>query len=185
VSIDKFDIPDQSSMIKSTHYLMVGNIISNKNQMFCAEIALCTIRDITFIGNNSDQNYFEKLQKHASNKIILENEIVTTKIIKKFQFGLFSSFYESGPLVVLEYLLSEIPFLAYKVGGISETIYKYFPEYFIDNLVLENWIERIYFIESNPISKVEYEKRMSLLMKENFNSEVYRDSLFEIYNSLI
>ncbi len=176
---------DKHNQIKPSYYICVGNIKSNKNQIFCAELATISNKNITFFGNNQDSNYFKRLTGLSSNSTILENIQLNSAIIKKFKLGLFSSIYESGPLVVMEYLMAGIPFLAYKVGGISDAIAEYFPEYFIENFNHEEWISRIGEIENNPIPKEIYEERMNRLLEEKFSAEKYKAKLMEIYQSLI
>jgi glycosyltransferase involved in cell wall biosynthesis len=163
--------------------ILVGNIKPIKNQFFAADLANQLDRKISFFGNNQNVEYFRKLQNQENIKLI-DGVNVNSEILKEYKFGLCTSISESGPLVVLEYLMAGIPFLAYKVGGMSEAISRYFPEYFIENLNLNSWIKRIKEIEETPIQIDIYNERINLLLMEKFNPEDYKTRLSQIYNSI-
>ncbi len=164
-------------------FILVGNIKPIKNQLFAVSLIKKLNRKICLLGNNQDGEYFSKIKLFANAKLI-EGVNVNNEILKKFKFGLCTSISESGPLVVIEYLIAEVPFLAYKVGGMAEAISEYFPEYFIDNLNIEDWIIRIKQIEANPISKEVYRSRLKRLLSQKFNPDTYKSKLTEIYNLL-
>jgi glycosyltransferase involved in cell wall biosynthesis len=163
--------------------ILVGNIKPIKNQFFAADLAKKLDRKISFFGNNQNMEYFKKLQPQENIKLMVGVN-VNSEILQKHKFGLCTSISESGPLVVLEYLMAGIPFLAYKVGGMSEAISEYFPEYFIDNLNLNNWIKKIKELEENPIQIDLYNERISRLLMDKFDPEDYKIRLNQIYNSI-
>jgi glycosyltransferase involved in cell wall biosynthesis len=173
-----------SENINRLDFLLVGNIKPIKNQIFAAQLMVELDRNITFLGNNQDNEYFQKIANFPNCKIV-EQVNVNQELLGRFNFGLCTSLSESGPLVVLEYLMAGIPFLAYKVGGMSDAIAEYFPEYFIENFNHEEWIARIAEIENNPIPREIYEDRLSRLLEEKFSAEKYKAKLLEIYQSLI
>ena len=175
---------DSVQLVQKAYFVNVGNIKNSKNQAFSARIAEIMSKSILFIGNNQEDDYFKKLSTYK-NVEMLENFRVSLYELKEFRFGLYTSITESGPLVVLEYLMAGIPFLAYKVGGMSDAIETYFPEYFMDNFQIEDWVQRINDIEKSPISPEVYELRLSQLMNESFNPATYKNMLNQIYQSLI
>jgi glycosyltransferase involved in cell wall biosynthesis len=95
--------------------------------------------------------------------------------------GIFTSKSESGPLVVLEYLLCGLPFIAYKTGGISDILYKYFPDFFIDNFDDKIWVKKINKFKLNPPA---IDREMVLdIIKTEFNRELYLNRLIKIYEN--
>ena len=50
--------------------------------------------------------------------------------IKGADFAVMSARSESGPLVLIEYMLCKVPFAAFNVGWVSNLIYQYFPNFF-------------------------------------------------------
>ncbi len=102
--------------------------------------------------------------------------------LPKYKLALFTSLSESGPLVLLEYLLCGVPFISYKTGGISEVLSNYFPEFFIDNFDKVEWKERISEFMKNP-PKIDKLKVKEILQIE-FNRDVYFNRLLKIYNEV-
>jgi glycosyltransferase involved in cell wall biosynthesis len=162
--------------------VVVGNIKPIKNQLKALEIAVTIGHDITFIGKNQDASYAKQLQIALTNSTIgqwLENVNDVSKHLPKYRLGLCTSESESGPLILIEYLLCNLPFLAFKTGGISEVIYKYFPEYFLTNFDTDQWVNAARNLLNQPpyVDPV----RLNAMMAQEFNAEDYCSKLFEIY----
>jgi len=174
---------NNKSQNKTGDLVMVANIKRNKNQIFASEISQRLKRKLTFIGKKQDTDYSNQLlNEQGSNLIEIIEDINDVKLVlHKYKLGLFTSFYESGPLVVLEYLLCGIPFLAYKTGEVANIASRYFPEYFIDNFNLDEWCEKIRAIELDYTSISE--TLLSEMIQKEFNVESYRSKLLSIYES--
>jgi glycosyltransferase involved in cell wall biosynthesis len=90
--------------------------------------------ELTLIGVNQDLEYFNEVRENLDDNIsLIENCTEPELILPNFDFALMVSKNESGPLVLLEYLLCGVPFIAYKTGGISDILCKYYPDFFINN----------------------------------------------------
>jgi glycosyltransferase involved in cell wall biosynthesis len=175
--LKNFQNPDQ---VKNGKLIMVGNIKSLKNQLFALNIANSINMKIDFIGRNQDDEYYNLIKENLEDNKILEDCSNVSSILGKYTMGIFTSKSESGPLVVLEYLVCGLPFLAYKTGGISDLLYKYYPDFFIDNFDKNNWIEKLnQIIISPPV--IDKEEVKEILNKE-FNREMYLDRLISIYD---
>jgi glycosyltransferase involved in cell wall biosynthesis len=179
--VDLFEIND--------NWVMVGNIKPSKNQLFGIELSKEFKLKLDIVGNIQDADYLKSLNSmiklfNVKNIQIFENVTVDGEFLKKYKYGLFCSRSESGPLVVLEYLMSGINFVAFKTGAISEMASRYFPEFFIDNWDFTNWKSKIEYIQRNPISNEEYMRRRDELLKVHFSEENYKNTLKEIYFSL-
>ncbi len=160
--------------------VMVGNIKPIKNQVFALELVNDLSLKIDFIGKKQDQQYFNELNEKLSNNVILENCDDVSIELPKYKLALFTSLSESGPLVLLEYLLCGLPFISFKTGGISEILVNYFPDFFIDNFNKTEWKERISKFMMNPpeIDKL----KLSEIIQKEFNRDVYFNRLIKIYN---
>ncbi len=172
-----------SKTISKLKVVCVGNLKKGKNQLFAIELSKQLNFKLTLIGNNQDNIYYHKIIKSvesASYIDIIENCNKTEDILGNYDFALMVSENESGPLVLMEYLLAGIPFLAYKTGGISEILVNYFPEFFIDNLDFTVWINRLNsFINERPVVD---RNKVLLILNEHFNRELYFNRLLKIYN---
>ena len=162
-------------------FVCVGNIKMGKNQLFAVQLAECLGFKLDIIGMNQDKDYYDKISVKLTNDIdLIENCFETSEILKDYDFALMVSQNESGPLVLMEYLLAGIPFIAYKTGGISEILANYFPQFFLENLDFSNWERTVnLFIDERPTVD---RSIVDLILKKHFNRSIYFSRLNKIYN---
>lgn len=171
-------------IVRNSDIVLIGNIKEGKNQLFAVDIALEAGLSMNIIGNNQEKNYYDKLSRsinisHADVKIY-EGFTDASSQISASRIGLSTSMYESGPLVLIEFLAKGIPFLTFKTGEVANLVSKYYPEFVIDNFLLEQWVERVHSILSNK-----YEKNDLIeLYKEHFSPENYYTRTKEIYTKI-
>ncbi len=167
--------------VKNGKLIMVGNVKSIKNQLFALKIANSINMKIDFIGKNQDDKYYNFLKDNLEDNEIIEDCSNVSSILGKYSLGIFTSKSESGPLVILEYLLCGLPFIAYKTGGISDILSKYFPGFFIDSFEDNLWEKKIYeFILNPPV--IDREMVLGIINTE-FNRESYLNRLMKIYEN--
>lgn len=171
------------SNIKKGDLVLVGNIKAVKNQLFALDIAKELGLDITLIGKNQDKKYSCIVSNAVSTQsaIWLQSINDVSEVLSDYKLGIFCSLSESGPLVILEYLLCGIPFLAYKTGGISEVLSRYFPMFFLDTFDKKIWSDRI--CELNKCGLTIDPSIVIEIINKEFNSEVYRNSLIKMYEN--
>lgn len=164
--------------------VMVGNIKPVKNQLFAIKIAHLLGVQLTLVGKNQHEEYgyeiFTQIEKLGSVEWI-QNVDDVSDLLKNYRLGIFCSKSESGPLVILEYLLCGLPFVAYKTGGIAEVVSRYFPEFFVESFEPNVWIDRISSLLQNP-PEIDTNKIEKMLESE-FNKDQYRNKLIQIYES--
>ena len=170
-----------SNQVKNGRLVMVGNIKSLKNQFFALKIANSINMKIDFIGRNQDEAYYSLLKENLDDNRIIEDCSNVNVVLDKYSIGIFTSKSESGPLVILEYLLCGLPFVAYKTGGISDVLYKYFPDFFVNSFEEKLWIQKINDFRLNP-PIIDRELVLNILNTE-FNREIYMNRLLRIYES--
>ena len=86
---------------------------------------------------------------------------------------------ESGPLVLIEYLLLNLPFLAHNVGDITNKIASIMPNRVIDNLIPSDWVDKI-----QSIDFLDNMKDYDLIYNSEFSEKVAYQKWMEVYNSL-
>lgn len=173
----------QNIYASNDNFVIVGNFKRVKNQIFALELSENLNIKIDLIGQIQDENYFEdvvNVYPEGSNYIHNINNV--SEILERYKFGLCCSLSESGPLVILEYFVNGLPFLAYKTGGISDILYKYVPQYFLDTFDLQDWIVR-YNELNNNYSRISNEIIEEVLFKE-FNRDGYFNKLLSIYSNV-
>lgn len=132
-----------------TDIVVVGNIKPGKNQLFVINLLPKLNMNVTFIGKVHDTAYFNQLQAridtlNVGDKITFLTDIDNVqRELPKFKLALMPSTKESGPLVLIEYLAQDLPFVSYKIGEVSDLLEDEIPEFFISNFQEELWIEKI------------------------------------------
>ncbi len=163
--------------------VMVGNVKPIKNQEFAIQVAQSLTLPISIIGKNQDSLYYGRLQtEYTSDLVNWLNDIEDiSSVIQNYKLGIYTSLSESGPLVLLEYLLCGLPFVAYKTGGVAEVIAKYFPEYFLETFEIEDWHKKI--IELMKTNTKPDIAKIKLMMDLEFNRNNYRQKILDIYEN--
>ena len=158
--------------------LLVGNIKPVKNQSFALQFAQKVNEEIHLVGKIQDEKYYQGFRDAEGYKL-RTNINSASEVLQDYKFGLCTSISESGPLVVLEYFVAGLPFLAHKIGGIAEVLSEYVPEFFIDNLDLDEWIKR--YDELNKNYQRIPKGLIDEVLEKEFNRETYAQQLMNIY----
>ena len=177
---------------KNLEVLIVGNFREQKNLIFlislCEEMKLDSRIKFRFhiVGAINDKKYFDKFIELVYAKSLKEHFIIYDNITnifnfnKKINLALMPSKEESGPLVLIEYLILNLPFLAHNVGDITNKIAAFLPNQVIDNLDPYIWSNKIQSINFQENIK-EYDK----IFKSNFNEEVALKKWITVYEELM
>jgi len=175
---------------KEFRYVIVSNLHPIKNIEFAIDIFEKLLNkqnaSLTIIGKINDINYYEYLKKIIIKKNIdnfvkfLHNENNVLSILNNFNFGLFTSKSESGPLVLIEYLSQNIPFLSYETGNVAKKIKTDNPDLIIDNFDLNKWEKRIFKI----IDLNEKELNLDFIFQKHFSIDKYYNDIVNIYTKI-
>tara|TARA_B110000467_G_scaffold44508_2_gene40794 strand:+ start:3482 stop:4570 length:1089 start_codon:yes stop_codon:yes gene_type:complete len=179
-------LPISNNKIK---IIRVGNIHPVKNLEFAIyllyEINKDLHSELTICGSLSDMKYFKKLKniiKSLSledNVIFIHNETDIPSILSNYDLGISCSLSESGPLVLIEYLNSGIPFLTYKTGEVVKQISSRHPEMIMNDFEIHNWKKAFFGILETRDESSLYSLKCTY--RDLFSSEQYYNSLMEVY----
>lgn len=163
--------------------VLVGNIKPDKNQLFAIRLLPYLDNKLTIIGKIQDNNYFETLQKEII-KLSLEgkvtfifNEYNVQSILNEYQCAINVSKRESGPLVLIEYLAQNLPFLSYFTGDISLKLKPQLPNFFINNFNYVEWLKKLKLIDANNQNLIE-------IYNNNFSTTEYIKECLNIYQKI-
>lgn len=165
--------------------VLVANIKPIKNQLHAIRLTAKLNTTLTIYGNIHDEVYYKMLL----NEIKLLNIEDKVKFIhgvtdiqpelNKYEIGLMCSVSESGPLVLIEYLAQNLPFLSYNTGEVSKTIKYENSSLVIDDFDEENWLERIKLIKKQNLIN------LNDIYDTHFSSEKYLKQCVEIYSKIL
>lgn len=164
--------------------LMVSNINRTKN----IEFALNLLNDwdemenLTIVGRVQDNDYYEELKdyikvNHLENRVVFKHNITDIQNeIVKYKLAIHTSKSESGPLVLVEYLAHQIPFLSYNTGEVVQLISTKLPSFILNDFNTESWIST-----AKNLDKKDYKIGMQEVFNLYFNEENYYKGCLKIY----
>lgn len=172
--------------------VLVSNFREAKNHVFACRL-LATLRSslnftATFIGQVIDEKFMNSIYEEISNNKL--DDVVTVihdctdvqSEIGTFDLAIHTAYQESGPLVLIEYLAQQLPFVAYKTGEVSTQIESVIPEFFLNHFRVEQWVERIKTVLYQPR---QYTKSMQEAFDSLYSDKVYYSKCISIYSQMI
>jgi glycosyltransferase involved in cell wall biosynthesis len=178
---------------KKVRIVLVSNIKPEKNLMFAIELFAQLedkLKDAEYhvVGQLADTDYYNELQNHLNTRGLTKKVKWITdcadvqKLVYRYTLGLHTSQHESGPLVLLEYLAQQVPFVAYETGEVAKQLKKHFPNFFLDSLSYTEWVDRICSIIK---SSDNYRNSMLAVFDELYSEKKYINDCLSIYASVL
>jgi len=160
--INVIDKVERRNDIRNKNFVLVSNIKREKNIDFLIPLAKEIFEQdggvqIDVIGKVMDEQYFEEISNQLTNLKLqdrvrfLKDVDAVQEIVGGYAIGLHFSKKESGPLVLLEYLAQNVPFVSYRTGEISDQIFKTLPMFFMNDFDAKAWRHRIFDLVTGRI----------------------------------
>lgn len=178
------EIQFEQKEVNRNGIVMVSNISPIKNIEFAIDLLSELEESLTIYGRIIDVDYFEKLKGILKERglqdrvVFIHNCTNIQQELHAYKFALHTSLKETGPLVLIEYLAQNVPFLSYETGQVFQMIGKDLPMFFIDTFKQPDWISKIKKLSLVKASKMEE------VYTENFNSETYFKKCLNIYQKI-
>ena len=170
---------------KPSGVVMVGNISRIKNIEFALRLIQKTNQKLTIFGNVIDERYFLEL-KHEIERLEISNRVdfvhnVTNvqPYLSKFAYALHTSKKETGPLVLIEYLAHQLPFVAHGSGQVYEKVKKELPTCFCTSFSETDWLQKI-----DNLHLIAKEKLNQCYM-DSFSTTNYLQTCQNIYKTIL
>jgi len=135
--------------------------------------------------NRNCKNRIKELGLHEHFKFagIQENALAW---IKGADFAVMPARSESGPLVLIEYMMCGVPFAAFNVGWVSNLISQRLPDYFAKpGSIVQLYHRMIEILESAPDELIERIQKSKKLAKDLFDIKTRVPLLMDVYDSII
>ncbi|RED38220.1 glycosyltransferase involved in cell wall biosynthesis [Winogradskyella eximia] len=181
-----------NSNLSSTqiHIVSVGNFRPQKNYEFlCQLIAQSSDEyNYTIYGQLVDLNYYHKIKDLISDLKIEDKVTIITDCdnivseLPKYHLGLHCATSETGPLVAIEYLSMQIPFVAYNTGEVAMDVGKTFPSFIQKDFNVENWNTNINTILEH---RADFVKELKSFFTKKYSEDAYLENCISIYQKLI
>jgi len=174
---------------KENTILLVSNIKPEKNIEFVVPFATRMLKGnselkIDIVGAVSDQLYFEEIKKTLTlydfaNRIQFITDVSAIQpMLGRYQLGLHFSKRESGPLVLLEYLSQNLPFVSFYTGDISKKLEVDLPKFFLHDFNVDHWCDRVNNLLNRSISYPD----LPAVFKKHNNVDAYLSSCLKVYH---
>lgn len=168
--------------------VFVSNIRSEKNIEFIVPFLsklLTMNRDVKMdvVGKISDVPYYNYIldlieKAGLTNHVVFRSNMNDVQsILGNYTLGVHFSKRESGPLVLLEYLAHNLPFLSFYTGEVSKKLAVDLPDYFLYEFNPDIWALKA----SNLMSE---KKNHDEIFKRYNNTDIYLRKCLTIYQSI-
>ncbi len=178
--IHKYEKKNFQNIKDKSGIVLVSNIKEIKNQLFAVKLLNNFEDQLSLIGIIQNKSYYQSILLENPKHKLISNITNVQEVLLEYKLGLHCSKKETGPLVLIEYLAQNLPFLSYETGEVSKILKPHFPEYFIDNFEIKEWEKRIHFLLN---SKPDINK-MNSIFDKYFSSENYFNELIKIYTCI-
>jgi glycosyltransferase involved in cell wall biosynthesis len=183
--------------VKPDHHackvLMISNFRRTKNIEFALQIIqkLASEFPITLdiYGRDQDLTYLQELKKLSSQlkldgkvNFILNDSTVRDKI-PNYDAAIHTATSETGPLVLIEYLANQLPFLSFQTGEVAEQLGNKLQPYFQHDFDVASWTNKMRLILRNEVSYTS--SFLKELFEQYYSSAQYVTACEVIYNKVL
>lgn len=182
-SVTKSKNPDTCKLV------MVGNFRPQKNYEFAINLLaqLPSNYTLTIIGGVVDESYYQKVSNQAQQLQLVNRLTIKTAVtnprseLVNYDMAIHTATSETGPLVAIEYLSINLPFVMFNTGRVAEQIQPELSDFILSNTDVDLWKERIAYILAHKDS---YRTKISSIFRENFSEDIYVQKCQAIYQNL-
>jgi glycosyltransferase involved in cell wall biosynthesis len=170
--------------------LIVSNIRPTKNLEFAIELLNALKQQqpcrLTIIGQPNDEVYYQKIislineYRLGDDVAILHTVSDIQPELHKYNLAIHTAKSESGPLVLIEYLAQNVPFVTYNTGETVLQIKSELPGCIASSFEVTEWVAAINQLQAaNP---QQLAAKLEQTYQSKFSGEAYYQQCFDIYN---
>lgn len=171
--------------------VIVSNIRPTKNIAFAVQVCKALSEAINrklhldIIGQPADATYYDEMKQliHACQ---LDQHITfitdchnVQPLLHRYHLALHTAVSESGPLVLIEYLAQQLPFITYATGEVAAQVQHDLPGMVVDHFNIPQWVGRIQAILQ--ADQEQLRQHMAALFQQHYSPESYYQRCIEIY----
>ncbi|WP_439151532.1 glycosyltransferase [Winogradskyella sp.] len=176
--------------LNTVNIVSVGNFRPQKNYEFLIELikVLPHSYRFTIYGQIVDTDYYNKVIALIDNNNIADRVSVVTNCnsvhskLLQYHLAIHCADSETGPLVAIEYMSKNLPFITYNTGEVAKQVKTVFPEFIQNDFIVNSWIDSINDI---VLKRDIYVNQLSKFYEENYSEENYLKQCLSIYESLL
>lgn len=185
-------IPEPKPESGKIKLLIVSNFVPSKNIEFALKLMRHLLDTggeytLTIIGVKADENYFRVItgliseMKLEADVDIISDCLRVQPLLQFYDIAIHTTKYESGPLVLVEFIAQGLPFLTFNTGQVVETIRPLLPEFIVNSFEVEEWKTKIQQMLIG--GKESIKQRFENIFSNFFSPDAYYQKCIDIYNS--
>lgn len=163
--------------------ILISNFRKTKNIEFAVQLITKLQWNLTIYGQPVDIEYYQAIATITSGQknIKIVNNITSLEdIVGNYDLAIHCAFSESGPLVLMEYMRSGLPFISYKTGEVADVIHEELPMLFMDSFDESKWIDRMHeLIRMDSIGQ-----HLKNVLQKHFSTNKYVEDCDRIYQHI-
>ncbi|WP_299226401.1 glycosyltransferase family 4 protein [uncultured Psychroserpens sp.] len=177
----------------SAKIIVIGNFRPQKNYEFLVELIAQLPKElkIDLYGRIVDQHYYNTILKEietvgVENQItLITNVINVSPLIHNYMLGLHCSSSETGPLVAIEYLSKQLPFVMYDTGEVAEVLKSNSYELIQSDFKVDTWKAVIMKLISNAQYHTKMRNKIQYIYTANYSKENYLGKCLSVYQKIL
>ena len=185
-----FKKPNLQEESQSVSVISIGNFRPQKNYEFLCQLIAASPNNYnyTIYGAIVDDAYYHKINQLIIELGITDRTTIVTDcenvkdFISEYDLGVHCAKSETGPLVAIEYMSSQVPFIAYDTGEVATQVKADFPNFIKTSFEISVWLESMNQI---LMKRVDYQTKLETYFNENYSEDDYLNRCIEIYARLM
>ncbi len=183
----------KSSYTTGSKIIMVGNFWHPKNHLFALEVMkkLPGTYTLDMYGIVKEQEYFMEIQKKVA-EYQLESRVQCIHgitdiyaVLNQYDLAIHTSVFETGPLVLIEYMKFGLPFVTSDTGDVVRVLKTAYPQIVMSNFEAEEWSTCILKYFRTEEFREHSGSLLMSIAQEHYSEQHYVDSLLKIYNTTL
>tara|TARA_Y100000590_G_scaffold465634_1_gene638478 strand:- start:14868 stop:15929 length:1062 start_codon:yes stop_codon:yes gene_type:complete len=166
--------------------ITVGNIHKRKNQLFAIKLLKRILQtrncSLDIYGKIHDPDYYSLLIEYIQrNKLdnnikFIFNCTEIQKILHKYSIAFHCATSETGPLVLLEYLVQGLPFLTSNTGHVIDTLKPDLNCFIVNDFSIKNWLDAAQLVQKKSQKELS-DKMVNIFHQINSPISYYKKCL--------
>lgn len=170
------------SLSSKLYYITVSRLARAKHVDILIKAANKIKFNLKVIGTGRDEKYLKSIAGNTIEFVGNINDEELNKIYQNARAFLFASVDEEFGIAPIEAMGHGLPIIAYKSGGLIETVKENINGYLFEKLSPDSLIEKIKLLESLPKDKYLLMKKEVRKTSEKFSEEIFKEKILEFIN---
>lgn len=171
--------------------VLVSNFRPPKHIEFAVDLmkALPENFHLTIIGQPANKEYVQSIKakidtEKIQHKITIQHHCNNIQaLLNNFDIAIHTAKTESGPLVLIEYLAQQLPFIAFNTGEVVEQIKPTLSELIVTDFNTTNWVNKIY--EILEVDRKNLQNKLTTTFEELYSEDTYYEKCIGIYTQIL